>query len=192
MKYVPAAKIEQVVLQKIRALSVNKEFLDQIVTKANESVDSQFQELISKKKDYENKLMGVKGQLANIIDILAAQGLKDKSLGERLNGLEEQRSQLEDAISRLGFEIDEKKQKIYNAEVVHNSLQRFSQIYDKAKPMELKELLPYFIESISFTPDEIKIALFDQPTDKGLFSVNHSSGCSLELSKWLPGGTATL
>ncbi|MBF0618728.1 MAG: recombinase family protein [Candidatus Omnitrophica bacterium] len=186
MKYVPAAKVEQVVLQKIRSLSVNKEFLDQIVAKANESMDIKFEELVSSKKGYENKLVGIKGQISNIIDVLAAQGLKDKSIGERLNTLEEQRSQLEETIHRIGFELDEKKQKIYNAEIVHNSLKKFSQIYDKAKPMEIKELLPYFVESIGFTPDEIKIALFDQPIDKGLFSVNHSSGCSLELSKWLP------
>ena len=52
--------------------------------------------------------------------------------------------------------------------------------------MEIKELLPYFVESITFTPEEIKIALFDQPTDKGLFLVNNSSKSSLELSEWLP------
>lgn len=153
MKYVPAARIEQVVLGKIKALSVNKEFLDQIVAKANESLDVQFEEMVSTKKSHENKLMGVKGQLSNIVDIMANNGLKDKSLGERLNALEEQRSQLEDAIHRIGFEIDDKKQKIYNAEVMHNSLTKFSQIYDKATPMEIKELLPYFIEGVTFTPE---------------------------------------
>ena len=142
MKYVPAAKIEQIVLQKIKSLSVNKEFLDQIVAKANESVDGQFQELTAHKKDYENKLIGIKAQLSNIIDILSSNGLKDKSLGERLNSLEEQRAQLEDSIHKIGFEIDEKKQKIYNAEVMHNSLIKFSQIYDKATPMQIKELCP--------------------------------------------------
>ena len=102
-----------------------------------------------------------------------------------LNALEEQRAQLEDTIRRIGFEIDEKKQKIYNAEVMHKSLTKFSQVYEKATPMEIKDLLPYFVESITFAPEEIQIALFDQPTEKGLF-VNHSSQSSLELSEWLP------
>ncbi len=123
---------------------------------------------------------------------LVLKALKDKSLGERLNALEEQRSQLEDAIHRIGFEIDDKKQKIYNAEVMHNSLTKFSQIYDKATPMEIKELLPYFVEGITFTPEEIKIALFDQPTDKGLFLVNRYSQNSLELTEWLPGQDSNL
>ena len=96
------------------------------------------------------------------------------------------RTQLEDVIHKTGFELNEKKQKIYNAEVMHNSLIKFSQIYDKATPMQIKELLPYFVESITFTPEEIKIALFDQPTDKGLSLVNHSSQSSLELTEWLP------
>ena len=117
---------------------------------------------------------------------MADKGLKDKSLGERLNALEEQRAQLEDTIHKIGFELDEKKQKIYNAEVMHNSLTKFSQIYDKGTPMQIKELLPYFVDQITFKPDEIKIALYDQPTDKGLFLVNHSSQSSLEFSEWLP------
>ena len=33
--------------------------------------------------------------------------------------------------------------------------------------------------------NDIKIALYDQPTDKGLF-VNNSSASSLELFEWLP------
>ena len=79
-----------------------------------------------------------------------------------------------------------KNKKFKTPQSCTHSLTKFSQIYDKATPMEIKELLPYFVESIIFTPEEIKIALFDQPTDKGLFLVNHSNQSSLELSEWLP------
>ncbi len=72
-----------------------------------------------------------------------------------------------------------------NRFMMHKSLTKFSQIYDNATPIEIKELLPYFIDHITFTPQEIKIALFDQPTDKGLF-VNHSDKCAPEFSDWLP------
>lgn len=107
------------------------------------------------------------------------------SISERMNELEEQRSQLEKAIDTLGFQINDKKRKVFNAEVMHKSLAKFSQIYDKATPLEIKELLPYFIDHIKFTNQEIQIALFDQPTEKGLF-VNRSDGCAPEFSEWLP------
>ena len=69
---------------------------------------------------------------------------------------------------------------------------KFSQVYDNATPQTLRDLLPYFVYGITFTPQEIQIALFDQPTEKGLFactangSVNHSGVSAPECIEWLP------
>jgi hypothetical protein len=52
-------------------------------------------------------------------------------------------------------------------------------------PEEIKEILPYFVDKITFKPDEIKIALYDQPIEKGLF-VNHSNDGASECIEWLP------
>ncbi len=186
MKYVPADKLEETVLQKIKSLSVDESLLNEIIVRANESVGEELEELMNRKKDQENKLTSIKEQIGNIVDALANNQIKNpKSISEKLSDLEEQRAQLERAIDTLQFEIDEKKRKVFNAEIMHKSLTQFSQIYDKATPQEIKDLLPYFVDHIIFIPQEIQIALFDQPTEKGLF-VNHSGGCAPECIEWLP------
>jgi len=187
MKYVPADKLEEIVLNKIKSLSVDKSLLDDISLKANESMDDELQELVDRRKDHENKLIAIKDKISNLIDAIASKTVKEhKSLDERMDTLEEQRTQLERTIQAVTFQIDERKRKVFNAEVMLKSLEAFSKIYDKATSIELKELLPYFVDHIVFSPQRIKIALFDQPTDKGLFHVNHSDDGAPELCKWLP------
>lgn len=186
MKYVPAGKLEELVLGKIRSFASDKKLLDEIVLKANESVSDELEELESRKKDHENKLMAVKEKISNFLDAIASKQVKDnKSVGERVDALEELRSQLERTIDTVTYQINDLKRKAYNAEVMHQSLVKFNQICEKSSALELKELLPYFVNYIRFTPQEIKIALYDQPADKGLF-VNHSSAGALELVEWLP------
>ncbi|MFC1510423.1 recombinase family protein [Candidatus Omnitrophota bacterium] len=187
MKYVPAKKLEEFVMLKIKSLSKNQDFLNKIISEANESVDAALVGSIERKKEQENKLLAVSNQIENLTDAIANNKVTNfKSLEKKMELLEEQQKQLEHAINVLNFEIDGKKQKIYNADIIHKSIKKFNELYDKGTPQQIKDLLPYFIKKIIFTPQEIKIALFDQPTDQGLFFVNNSKKSSLELSKWLP------
>lgn len=186
MRYVPASQLEGLILKKIHNISVDKNYLEEIIIKANESVSDELEEMENRKKDHENKLLAVKENISNLIDAVANNKIKEnRSVSEKLDALEEQRNQLQNTIDTLGFQIDDRKRKVFNAEVIHKSLNQFKQVYKKGAPLEIKELLPCFVEHITFSPQEIKIALYDQPINKGLF-VNHSSESSLESSEWLP------
>lgn len=188
MKYVPAAEIENAVLKKLKAMAQDKSLLDKIIKEANDSVDSNTEHLKSEKKSQENKLKGIKANIENIINAIAQKGIgKTKSISIKLNELEAQREDLERDIDNLGFEIDKIRQQVFNAQVIHQSLVKFSQIYDKAEPMDLKELLPNFVERVIWKPTEIEIALFDQEIQRGQLSSNHSSKNALEFVDWLLG-----
>lgn len=187
MKYVPAKILEEFVMVTIKSLSKNQEFLNKIINEANQSIDNALVGHVERKKDKENKLLAVNNKIENLADAVANNKVTNfKSLEKKMENLEIQQKQLEHAINVLNFEIDDKKQKIYNADVIYKSLNKFNELYTKGTPQQIKDLLPYFIKMIIFSPREIKIALFDQPTDQGLSFVNHSKKCSLELSKWLP------
>jgi hypothetical protein len=75
-----------------------------------------------------------------------------------------------------------------DAQTMKDSLIRFSQILDIATPEEKKFLIPRIVESVTFTPTQIEIALFDHLIERGLLRppVNHSDDDALELSTWLP------
>lgn len=116
-----------------------------------------------------------------------------ESVLERLKELEEQKKQLSDRISRMKLDLRQMKQKRLDAQTMRDSLTHFSQILEAATPEEQKALVPRIVESITFTPTEIEIALFDQMIERGLIippTVNHSSNDALEMSRWLPGPTS--
>ena len=95
--------------------------------------------------------------------------------------------QIEKDIQNIDFEISRVKQQVLNARFMYESLTKFSQIYESATPQELKELLPCFVEKVTWTPSEIEIALFDHEEQRGqLPSGNRSSAGALDVVKWLP------
>ncbi len=77
-----------------------------------------------------------------------------------------------------------------NAQTMRDSLGQFSQIVEIATPEEKKALIPRIVESVTFTPTEIKIALFDHSIERGLLKLsperNHFCDGALEFSDWLP------
>ena len=79
-----------------------------------------------------------------------------------------------------------------NAKIMHESLTHFNQIYEVATPLELKELIPRFVEKVTWTPTEIEIALFDQEVQReqsisSNSSTGNHSGGALKVTNWLPG-----
>ncbi len=190
MRYVPAVELERVVLERLKELSVDDNTIKQIVEKANGLSGEEIQQLESHVIGMENQMKPVELQIKNLVDGLA-QGLKiSESVLGRLKELEEQKKQLETQTSRLRLDLRQMKQKRLDAQTMRDSLIHFSQILEAAAPEEQKALVPRIVESITFTPTEIEIALFDQMIERGLLyptpTVNHFSNGALEMSKWLP------
>jgi len=189
MRYVPAAELEKVVLDKLKQMSRDKKRIQRIVNEANKDTESTLTNLRKDRKIQENKLAPIKNAIKNILSNMAKEEkLKNsKSISEELNRLELQQEQMERDIQTIDFEINQVKQQVLSAKVMYDSLTKFSQIYEAATPQELKELLPCFVEKVTWTPTEIEIALFEQEAQKGQFpSSNHSNAGALEIVNWLP------
>ena len=190
MKYVPALELEKTVLKKLKGMSTDKKLIKKIVNEANKNAESTLKELNKNRRVQENKLIPIKDAISNIMDIIEkGKGLnKIKSLSERLNELELQKGQIENDINIIDFETNQVKQQVLNAKIMHESLTKFSQIYESASPLELKELVPRFVERVAWKPTEIEIALFDHEVQRGQLdsSVTTKGSGALQVNKWLP------
>jgi len=187
MKYVPAAEFEKAILEKIKDMCEDKKRLQEIVKKANRSTESALRSHKQDRKIQENKLKPIANSIKHILDALS-KGIKNKSVSEKLSELELQKDQIEKDIQNIDFEMSRVKQQILNAKVMHESLTRFRQIYETATPLKLKELLPSFVEKITWKPTQIEIALFDQEVQRGQLengNVTTKGGGALPLVKWL-------
>ena len=188
MKYVPAIEFEKAILKKLKEMSHDKKLLAKIVREANESTESTLNALKKDRKIQENKLKPTQDSINNILDAIS-KGIKNRSVTEKLTEFEAQKEEMVKDIQNIDFEIDRVKQQVLSAEVMHESLVRFSQIYETATPLELKELLPRFVERITWKATEIEIALFNREEERGQSSTtpsNHSGGGALDVINWLP------
>ena len=190
MKYVPAAQLEKVVLVELRKMSTDKQRIQKIVDEANKDTGSTLTGLKKDRKRQEIKHTEIGGKIKNIMHTISSHAhLKNsKSIGKELGDLETQQSQIEKDIQEIDFEIGKVQQQTLNARVMYESLIKFNQIYEAANPAEIKELLPMFVERVTWTPSEIEIALFEQPAQKGQLLPRDTTSIAgaLEVMKWLP------
>jgi site-specific DNA recombinase len=185
MKYVPASQIEKVVITKLKEMSIDKKRIQRIVEEANKDTSSTLKSLKKDRKNQEVKVVGVKDKIKNILyNISIHPRLKNiKSIAEELAELEQQKEQVNKDIQSIDFEVSQVQQQVLSARIMYESLTKFSQICDVAAPQELKDLLPTFVERITWTPTEIEIALFEHEVQKEQLppTSNHSSGGALKL-----------
>ena len=192
MKYVPAPELEKTVLKKLKEMSGNKQLIKNIINEANKNTEKTLKDLKSQRRTQENNLSPIKDAIKNLVHAISqGKGLdKSKSILEELNGLESQKEQIEKDITGLDFEINQVKQQVLSAKVMHESLTKFRQIYEVATPKELQDLLPRFVERVTWTPTEIEIALFDQEVQRGQLDNGNATtngGGALPVVNWLPG-----
>jgi site-specific DNA recombinase len=189
MRYVPAEELERLVIEKLRGISMDRKVIDEIVAKANQEGFGDIADLEKELKALKNQLKPINVQLENYLKAIGEGFGINKSTLFRMQNLEEQKAQLERRLEALTQQIDSIKRQRLNAQTMQESLTRFSQIIDVATPEEKKSLIPRIVESIVFTPDEVRIALYDRPIERGILQVNgvnQGSDHALEGSEWLP------
>ena len=189
MKYVPAIQLEKVVINKLKEMSADKKMIQRIVDEANKDNTRTLNSLKKDRKIQEATLIGIKDKIKNIMHNISSHTAlkKSKSITEELGQLEEQKDQIEKDIQSIDFEMDKVQQQTLNARVMYESLTKFSQICDVATLLELKELIPHFVERVTWKPSEIEIALFEHEAQTGqLLSVNQSNAGALDVKEWLP------
>ena len=72
-------------------------------------------------------------------------------------------AQLENEILQLDLEIGAIKRKAVSADSLSESLTTFDDLYQEALPEERRELIRLRVNQLIWTPDEIRLALFDTP-----------------------------
>ena len=89
------------------------------------------------------------------------------SIGRKIIELEEQKEQLEGETLDVEIQIEDTQKKVVSAETLKNSLTTFKELYEKATPVEKKELVRLQINQLIWSPNKIQIALFQGQLQPG-------------------------
>ena len=183
MRYVAAGDLERTVINQIKELSIAPDVTSEVVEKANALNAQEIESARSSLLSIRNEKSKLNEQIESILSLMMDTGEAHPSMRDKLARLEERKAQLNDERSRMKAGADELAKQTLNAQALSNTLFTFGDIVNEATDQELKDLLPTVVESVVFTPEEIKIALFDHFVEESF--VNHSSSGALELSEWL-------
>jgi site-specific DNA recombinase len=194
MMHVPADEIDELVIGQLKRISLDSRFIADIVMKANEKsgegaekLEKEKQNLISRKSAIEKK----KANLVGFVESGVFGEMDESGKAEYLERIREVKADLveiESAISRLEFQIADEESRIYNARIIQEGLLRFTELFDRAKDEEKKELLSLIINKIIFTPEKLNLFVYECPEIKEI----EMSQDGEETEKTLSGGNCKM
>ncbi len=193
MKYVPAEAIERLIAERVKEIGTDEGLVDAIAEEANNGAKTERETIAKKHRLLQGQLTTLLQEIDNWADMIGKGAAKRAgaadALLEKIGKAQSRRKEVENQLLELEVEEGELKRRVLDAEVMRDSLVKFRDLFDLATLEEKKYLLQLMIHRIIWTPEEIKMALYDRPTDTGRLSVNSSvnrdGGISLECGIWL-------
>ena len=86
-------------------------------------------------------------------------------MSQKIVELEEQKEQLDIEIRNLNIQITQLKKKVVSTDTLKDTLTTFSALYAQATSEEKKELMQLYINQLVWTPEKIRLALFERPIE---------------------------
>ena len=203
-KYVPADGLEVLVLDFLKKMSLDKPYIDRIVSEANGRASESLGNVRQEEAEVGRNLASVNKELQNLVRSVAVGGDKKfRSLQEEMERLETDRDALETKLTRVRSEKDKLEQHVVSAEVLIQSLRQFSQIIESADREQLQAIIPQVVEVVEWHEDqkepgtgEARIALFEEfqpdnverlePIEWKRGELNTRTRCASRSQGWLP------
>ena len=157
-----------------------------LVSNTSYAASQRLQELMEAKQIHEQNITGVQKKINTLVENMAEGGVSIKSVSQKLVDLEEQKEQLEAGLREIEADIAETRKKVVHAERFKGTLTTFSEMYADANPTERKELMQLHIHQLHWTPNRIRMAIYETPTEPA--AVNHNGKGSMDGYSWLPRG----
>jgi len=169
MIYVPAQEIEELIFNEIKKLSINRHFLEEIIRETNkssvvkvETLKKQRRRLEEQKREAERR----RDNYSRMIGNGAFFNLGDEEQKVMLNGMKDaiqEIKEIENAISQVDWQIAEEDNRVYSAEIMHDTVSRFSELFERANQQEKKDLIKLIVHKVIFNPEEVKYSLYETP-----------------------------
>jgi site-specific DNA recombinase len=165
MKPVPAEAIEDVVARRLIQLSKNKSIITDIVEEATSESSRLLKNYTKTHSNLVKRKVEIEEKIDVLVESIADRKVGIKSISQKIIELEEVREKLADEILDIEGEIEEIQKKVVNAASLEGSLTTFKEIYEEATHEEQRELMRLHLNQLVWSPGEIHLALFDQPSD---------------------------
>ena len=165
MKPVPAEPLEDAIAKRLLQLKQDHDLVSTMVGNTSLKTSIKLQQL-AKTKDTLTKQRGqIEKKIDTLVENLSVGKTQIKSVSQKIVELEEQKEQLEIEIRNLNIQITQLKKKVVSTDTLKDTLTTFSALYAQATSEEKKELMQLYINQLVWTPEKIRLALFERPIE---------------------------
>lgn len=187
----PANEIENVIIQKIKQISLEKNILETVVTKTNQKLQKELPQLQSQKTALQKELDEVKVFAEKIMNQWMGMSNPDTSIfvKDKLDKLGKRRKEIETGINALEEMITEIEEDSVTKELVEMALQNFNDLFDSLKPYQKKELINIILHKALITKNSLKVAIYAKYPQLATFTMQKKSQSDISRSGttiWLP------
>jgi len=165
MRPVSAKALEDVIARILMQLKDDDKLVTDMIHNASFKSSTRLTNLTQTRDTLSGQKTQLEQQISMLVDSLAKGADGVKSVSQRIVELEEQKEQIVTEMRELDAQRGEAKRKVVSFDTVKDTLTTFSTVYTKATPEEKKELMRLHIHQLVWTPREIRLALFEQPTE---------------------------
>ncbi len=166
MKPVPAQALEQVVSDRLIQLSDDQKRVQELIAEATTSNSERIKTLGQIQENYRRNLKEIDKRLDALVESIAGRKVGTKTISQKIIDLEEQKSQIEQEMMENETTLAEAKQKVASVAQWEQKFTTFEELFNESTPEERKDLLRLHINYLIYTPDGIRLALFDPSVDR--------------------------
>lgn len=174
MMYVPAEEIENLMINEVKRLSLDKKIVEEAVERASTSSAGKIEKLKQHKKKLESSIREAEKRRDNYSNMIGNGVFFDLGDDEKevmLAGMKkaiQDKKEIESSVRQVEFQIADEESRVFNAAIMSQTVEKFSELYERADNKQKKELVKLIFHRIEFTPDVVRYSLYEAPENEKL------------------------
>ena len=153
-RYLNAAKVEDLVIQKIRERILTEETITELVTLVAEEVDNIAGEVNGRLTAIESELTEVNSRLENLYQALETKQLPIEALSPRILSLKSRQDQLTAAREEAESQLEQRRAELPTSKEIKGYVADLRELFREGTFPERKALIRNFVQGIEIVEDE--------------------------------------
>jgi site-specific DNA recombinase len=162
-KSIPAAEIEELVLEQLRCISRDPDLLHETLTQARQQEDTRRAELEAERRTLERDLSRWHADMQQLSGQLGGSG-SDRSVVSRLADLQDRIDLAERRLSCVRQQMQKIRQQMIDENEARHALAAFDPVWQSLTPLEQGRLVGLLVQQVSYDGATAKVAITFHPT----------------------------
>ncbi|SHF80416.1 Recombinase [Caldanaerobius fijiensis DSM 17918] len=165
-KNIRADVIEDAVIEELKKLSLDREYIYERIKELIKSNDSKKPTLLKEKKRIEEQINGIEKQIDNLINLASTGALPAELIKQKYESYEKEKSELIQNYNNIDIELNRIESENIEADFIYSRLRDFAELYDDLSFEEKKSLIQSLVKEVIYTNNEVDIKLYLLPIYK--------------------------